>query len=203
MEGEENGVLAEIARCRFQVQPGIVRVADRARRHDRFARQIEKLLAGIKPCCNKRSCDECAPFQKWARGKLRTLTDDFFKNLPAQDAPPAALHEFRIRAKALRYAIELLSPAFAPELRDDLYPVVEELQERLGNINDHATAAERLEAWSTRKSNSAIREQLVELSGHEKQQMEARVRGFHEWWTTERAESLRSGLSAVDPPMPS
>ena len=58
-----------------------------------------------------------------------------------------ALHSFRIAGKRLRYAMELFAAAFPPAFREELYPLVEELQEKLGEINDHAAAAARLEEW--------------------------------------------------------
>ena len=51
-----------------------------------------------------------------------------------------ALHAFRIQGKQVRYAMEIFAGAFPPEFREQLYPIVETLQDRLGAINDHVTA---------------------------------------------------------------
>ena len=189
-------VVAQFSDRRARVQPAIVQVADRARRHDRLAGEVEKLLSGIKPCCNKRSCEECAPFQKWARKQLDELAGEFFDGLPASDDEPSELHQFRIRAKALRYAIELLASAFDDELRYEHYPVVEELQERLGGINDHATATERLNEWSESADDAVMRRKYRDLAQEESQRLKNELRAFREWWTPERVASLRRGLAS-------
>ena len=59
------------------------------------------------------------------------------------------LHAFRIEGKQLRYAMEIFAGAFPPAFRGELYPLVEQLQERLGKINDHATAWVLFVGWLT------------------------------------------------------
>jgi CHAD domain-containing protein len=54
------------------------------------------------------------------------------------------LHKVRIAGKRLRYALEVFADCFGPELRDRLYPMVEEMQEILGRANDSHVASVRL-----------------------------------------------------------
>src|SRR5205807_197113 len=82
-----------------------------------------------------------------ARAGLRPLVEAFLAAAPAAAADDAALHRFRIRGKELRYALELLAGAFPATFRDELYPVAAALQERLGLVNDLATAQRRLAEW--------------------------------------------------------
>jgi CHAD domain-containing protein len=188
-------VLDEIARRRTQVQPAIVRVADRARRRGRFARDVGKLLSGIQSCCNKKNCDECAPFNTWGQARLAELARDFFDDLPAAEPEMSALHQFRIRAKALRYSLELVAPSLGLALRHELYPIVEELQDRLGQINDRSTAAQRLKEWSEEASDAAAgRAQFAALADNELRKLEDQLREFRDWWSPERVEALRAGL---------
>jgi CHAD domain-containing protein len=183
-----------IAALRQKVQPRLVGVADRARRKSRFARDVERFISGIKLCCNKRACDECAPFQKWAQRRLKNLSETFFEELPEADPSPSELHQFRIRSKELRYALELVAPVLGGDLRDVHYPVIEELQERLGSINDHATAAERFEHWAAEEKSGGIHRDFAALAESERQRLASETREFHNWWTPERAEALRAGL---------
>src|SRR5262249_11801071 len=60
------------------------------------------------------------------------------------------LHQVRIAGKRLRYAMELFGDCFAAELREQLYPRVEEMQEVLGRANDSHVAARRLAALRDR-----------------------------------------------------
>lgn len=62
---------------------------------------------------------------------------------------PAGLHRMRITGKRLRYAMEVLGECFAPPLRLAVYPVVEEMQEILGRINDSNVARQCLQALAT------------------------------------------------------
>ena len=87
-------------------------------------------------------------FGDWAAEQLAEMADEFFRFVPANGADTKVLHQFRIQTKAVRYAIELLAPAFGPELRDETYPIVEELQERLGKIQDCVAGAANLRKWS-------------------------------------------------------
>jgi CHAD domain-containing protein len=54
------------------------------------------------------------------------------------------LHQVRIAAKRLRYAMEVFADCFDPEFRGTLYPRIEQLQEILGRANDSHVAAQRL-----------------------------------------------------------
>ena len=111
--------------------------------------------------------------------KLAKVAGQFVVAMPNESSSTAELHQFRIRAKALRYAIELVAPAFEPELRKELYPLVEELQERLGRIQDHVTAAERCHNWAANTRDEALQETLRELAEAENRGLIDAVREFH------------------------
>ncbi len=78
---------------------------------------------------------------------MRRTLEKFFKAVPRDVRDLNALHRFRIRGKELRYAMEILSEAFPARFRDELYPVVKQLQEMLGEINDHVIACRRIRKW--------------------------------------------------------
>lgn len=73
---------------------------------------------------------------------------DLFDRFTAQvDANPAAeidLHQLRITAKRLRYAIEIFAGCCTPPMREVFYPAAEEVQEMLGAVQDAAVAVSRL-----------------------------------------------------------
>jgi CHAD domain-containing protein len=185
-------VVAMIAKRRAAVQPALVKMAERCRRRDRFVRKTAKLLAGIRPPDEHRAPP--VRFGEWSADRLAETAVEFFAALPDESADSAALHQFRIRAKALRYAIELVAPAFGAELRNNYYPVVEALQERLGKIQDHVTAAARLREWATDAENGELPDVLRELAVEENARLDDELREFWAWWTGARAEELRRGL---------
>ncbi|MGB6044853.1 MAG: CHAD domain-containing protein [Pirellulales bacterium] len=102
-------------------------------------------------------------FGKWARKRLRRSVKRFFKAEPQDWHNLAALHRFRIRGKELRYTMELLAGAFPQELRRQLYPQVEQVQERLGEINDHCAAIARFERWRDEAAQAEKRARFEEL----------------------------------------
>ncbi len=58
---------------------------------------------------------------------------------------PENLHGLRLRAKNLRYALEIFAPCFGPALKESVYPQLEALQDMLGGVNDMHQIVRRLE----------------------------------------------------------
>ncbi len=191
-------VLAEVKELREAAQPAILDAAEKCRCDDRFVRKIGRLLEGIRPPQDEVQAQQPARFRDWAGNQLAQIADDFFRVVPANGADAKALHQFRIQTKALRYAIELLAPAFSPDLRQATYPQVEELQERLGQIQDCVAGAAHLRTWS-RDTHAA---ETCELFDQMARQQDARlaelIAEFRQWWTPDRIATLKSGLLFTD-----
>lgn len=120
---------------------------------------------------------------------LRTCVDEFFTAAEGTLSDVESLHGFRIAGKRLRYALEIFSGAFDAGLREDVYPVVEQLQEKLGQINDHATAQRQFEEWletAGQEEESALRK----LIKAEKSALRRDRRAFFAWWNAERSQAL-------------
>src|SRR5262249_53871745 len=109
----------------------------------------------------------------------------------------AALHAFRIRGKELRYAMELLAGAFLPDFREKLCPVVETLQDRLGALNDLATAQTRLRQRIEKADDTAEAEHLRRLLAEEQERFEQMHREFMSWFTPPLQQQLRAGFDAL------
>jgi CHAD domain-containing protein len=106
-----------------------------------------------------------------------------------------ALHAFRIEGKRVRYAMEIFAGAFSAEFRQELYPVVASLQEKLGDINDHVTAEAYLTEWRQGQAGYSVVEALEALWQLEHTQLEAARREFLAWWTSDRRAQLQRGFS--------
>jgi CHAD domain-containing protein len=187
---------------RTAVQPAILKIAERCRREDSFIRKTSKLHDGIHPPKDAGDSDESNVFGKWASEQLGNLADEFLSAMPGESSDVAALHQFRIRAKALRYAIELVAPAFGPELREDLYPMVEELQERLGRLQDHVTAKQRFEKWAETNKDDRCGTLLRELAEAEAGRVTLEKEEFHNWWCEDRVGRVRSVLASATSQVP-
>lgn len=166
----------------------IRRLAERLDGGRRLRRRARKLLDRM----GRAHADSTERFGEWARAGLRPLVDSFFAAVPDGAADDAALHKFRIRGKELRYAMELLAGAFPPAFRDELYPAVATLQERLGQVNDLATAQRRLGEWLAGTGDPAAVSHLRRrLAAAGEELVRARAE-FRDWWTPELREGLRA-----------
>lgn len=183
-----------LAEKRATVQPNIVELAEDMRRDDRFVRKAASLFSKIDPSDKKEGSTSPERFCDWAPQRLATFRAAFVELLPNGSDDIDALHQFRIRAKALRYAIELLAPAFGPELRKEIYPAVEKLQEQLGEITDHIAAIRLFAEWEAHNAARTPGEGTSYLDKEKTQEVED-LRDFREWWTAERAESLARSLA--------
>ncbi len=189
-------LLARLASERASAQPKIMSIADRCENKNRFSRRMYRLLAEMRPrgkACKKQDVS----FHSWAEMQLTQVSGSFFAIQPYQNIDLSALHEFRISGKKLRYTLELLAPAFGPELRKQWYPIVEELQEKLGRINDCVAADESLRRWALEVDSTdekVILEQLAEKCRHE---LREAIADFRHWWTREHSQSLQRGLGGA------
>src|SRR4051794_31709926 len=90
---------------RAGVQAVIETVAARCSHEDQYVRKTAKLISGIRSAHSENGESQTErTFGQWARMKLINLAATFFDALPTESSNLASLHEFRIRAKALRYA---------------------------------------------------------------------------------------------------
>jgi len=107
-----------------------------------------------------------------------------------------ALHAFRLAGKRLRYTMEILAGAFDPAFRSDLYPKVEQLQDYLGKVNDHATAQTRFQEWLGVIKVPEERACVESLLATEKAALVESRDALLGWWTPERRDLLGTSLKA-------
>jgi CHAD domain-containing protein len=179
---------------RSAVQPNIIELAEDMRRDDRFVRKAARLLGRISPPGkDEHEAESLDRFCDWAPRQLDKFRAAFLEALPDDSDNVEALHQFRIRAKALRYSIELLAPAFGPDLRTEIYPAVEKLQEQLGTITDHIAAVRLFAAWEGESAAQTPLEDARCLDLEKAKELED-LRDFRQWWTPERADRFVHGL---------
>lgn len=181
---------------RKDAQRAIVAVHDRLRRDDRFARRIGKLLERVASRGNEQG-QQVQRFGNWARKQLRGVVQEWFAAIPADPTDAAALHHFRICGKQLRDVIEVLAAVFPDRLRNDLYPVIEKMQDELGDINDLATAQVKLRDKIKQASEPAEASDWHRLLTAEQAQLAQARQRFWEWCTTGMLKELRVGFEAL------
>ncbi|MBS0209907.1 MAG: CHAD domain-containing protein [Planctomycetes bacterium] len=185
--GEFQALAARLCELRREALPELVHAWRRLHRRD-FDRKVRKLLDRI------RWRDESVPepsFAATAQTRLQGVVTEFFAHSEHAAEDIASLHQFRIAGKQLRYAMELFAGPLNPRVRGELYPLVADLQEHLGTLNDHATAAQRLEQWIAEWNDPTLTPTLSALLQEERAALDAIVTEFRGWWTAERAADWR------------
>ncbi|MBX9792273.1 MAG: CHAD domain-containing protein [Pirellulales bacterium] len=178
--------LKKVHDCRLSAQGPIVEVHRRLRRKD-FPGHVAELVKRTR-WRDERSSEPTVAVA--ARERLHPFVEDFFATAGTDPPDAASLHRLRIRGKRLRYAMEVLGGSFDRSFRELLYPQIEELQERLGDINDRAAAIERFERWSADRQSNRRQRRLRHLLEKQQATFEQSRQEFLGWWTPERIARL-------------
>lgn len=149
--------------------------------------------------------DKCRWRGRGKEPKLRELADTSLQKLSRrmlqqanQVTTPESLHQLRILGKRLRYAMELFAGAYADDFRNLLYPQVEELQDLLGKVNDHAVARQRFRDWLQAAAPDRAGAIQSLLADEEQALGESRA-AFYRTFTREHAERMRTSFASLWP----
>lgn len=184
-------LLSMVAELRCQAQEPLKKAFRRLKRKD-FPQRSEKFVSRVKWRGEGGEPD----FATAARDLLRPVIDEFFTAAAADLSDIEALHRMRINGKRLRYAMELGAAAFDPSFRKELYPTFSEVQEKLGTINDHATALAMYAVWLEQVPDAVVRDELQTLVDDEQAQLAQDADRFRQWWTAERSQNLKQRFDA-------
>ena len=119
------------------------------------------------------------------------MIGEFFYQADQVSDHPEALHDLRIEGKRLRYAMELTSLAFPPSFKEKLYPNLEKVQEKLGEINDHAVAQIKLKAWADQTPDIHVADCLNDLIQQHQASYAETTQQFLEWWSAKTVRGLK------------
>jgi triphosphatase len=188
--GSSNSMVARIKHQREKAQRPIVRCFVKAGRKKGLKNRLFKLLARIQK--NNESASRLVGV--WAKNQLRDAIKRFYHARPSDINDLRSVHCFRIRTKELRYTIELLDAAFPVERTCSVFPLVETLQQRLGDINDRAVTISILNELSVTASKRRDRIKLKQKQTRETNRLEKALASFQKWWTHERQDELFNSL---------
>ena len=188
-------LLVEVQKRRKAAQRPIEASHAKLKRKD-FPRREARLLKHVR-LRTESDLAEQPSFAEAGVHALRQLVQDFFAAADGDLSDPVALHAFRIQGKQLRYAMEIFAGAFPPALRKKLYPQVERLQEKLGDINDHASARRHFGDWIGTTERPEVAEVLRTMGDEETTALGESTARFFAWWTTKRSDSLRLGFAQL------
>ena len=180
-----------VATHRREAQPAIRKIYRRLRERD-FQNRSRKLLAKLAPSDSEQRCDPS--FLAVARRGMRKVVEAFFDAAQGNLADVKQLHLFRIAGKELRYALEIFAGAFGPDLVEQVYPQVVELQERIGAVNDHAAACVEMATWTDHLKSSEAQSLLGQSIAEEAHARDQALAAFPQFWTPDRKQRLRHQL---------
>src|SRR5262249_9655790 len=158
--------------------------------------RIDKLLERIRPRRGESGLPTALSFGDWARQRLGSVVKNFFDSIPGDRKDEAALHQLRIRGKELRYAVELLAGAFPDELGTKIYPILEEMQDRMGQINDLATAKLRLQRKIEAARDAKEAASWRRLLAKEQARLDQALKEFWQWCFPQLRQ-MREGFVAI------
>jgi len=187
-------LLGQLRQRRRQAQPSIVAVYRRCTARRVLRRNARGLLARVRPRGKHGRLLEKVCFGDWAPSQLAPLVQEFFDSVPPDLTDIEAIHRFRICGKKLRYAMELLAAAFPREFREQLYPRMTAVQDRLGEVNDHDVAQVRLREWIGLAENVEEVAYLEQSLADESARLSQALATLQGWWSSEQAESLRAAF---------
>ncbi len=182
-------VLEGVQRDRRKARKPIRHLYRESENRDWFGPRLKRLLRRI----SQHDEWEDARFETWAETQLSRTVSRFFRAEPTDDEV-RTLHRFRLRAKELRYTLELVAGAFPPDAAEDAYRSVDALQRDLGDINDRTTGLlvlrDRLRSTEDPDTFDILRGYYV----REKAQLDRARADFLHAWKSERSETLRGRL---------
>lgn len=172
-------------------------VYQRMKKYSRFDRMVLKLLRRVWPRDKTTGKPKDPRFGKWALTRLRSIIDKYFKHASNTEMNATELHHFRIRTKELRYEIELLASALPPIFIEQIYPVIETLQQLLGEINDQVTLLDLLHQTIQASDDTSETEYLQSLYKAEQVHLTLSRQAFFEWWTPALRKEIQSRFLAI------
>jgi CHAD domain-containing protein len=159
-------------------------------------RKLKKYAGKLVKQMRDRNDRSTELFVERARDSLRPIALAFFDGFPGPITDDE-MHKFRIAGKDLRYAVELLAGAFPPSFRDDVYPVLSNLQEKLGRIHDLVVARQRFDERIDHSDDPAKLSELTRNRAAAEETLVSDRDTFRRWWTPELRESLWAKFDAL------
>lgn len=198
-----------IARLREEREAAQAAIVDAADRH-RTLGSRKAVTRSMRPIRSRDSgVSTKRPFALESLGAMHVPTVlDEVKAWRQQDlSDPIALHGLRVAAKKLRYALELFMSCFPPQMKEELYPGVEDMLERLGSLNDlfelaeftqHAATDAKTRASHNNLEHEPVGETaLCEVARRFRERFHVSQNEFLQWWYSPQSTGLLDGLSEM------
>lgn len=187
-----HGIVESLSQQRRRAQKQLIRAWKNAKRDD-FGPRIDDLVKRIR----WRGQREEPSFHETAVSALRPVVDAFFTAGEADLTITDNLHDLRLVGKKLRYTIELLSAGLDPTLRQEVYPLLADIQESLGDINDHVVAKTLFESWLVQSNDRRTIAEIATLIATERDAYLAARNQFDRWWNSDNVSQLKRQFDLI------
>ncbi|MDZ4820459.1 MAG: CHAD domain-containing protein [Planctomycetota bacterium] len=157
-----------------------------------FNRHIRKLIGHSS---NTWSATSHITFGELAATRLHALLTQFGESGRADLHSIDMLHRFRVHGKQLRYAMEVFAGTYTAEFRSELYPVLVDIQQRLGDINDAAGATAYFQQMQANLVDSEQKLLLQQMHYEEQKNLTRLHQEFLIWWNDDRRCDFSSRLA--------
>jgi len=155
--------------------------------------RVDRLLATMSKNKN------LTRFDSFINHRLTRAGHRFFKRVKKPSPTVADLHGLRIAGKRLRYSLELFPHQGEPELLR-CQRSLKCLQDALGDLNDHASAAERFHQLCEEPLPVNILLLASKLQREEADLALLASKRFNDWWNHKRKRRLRNRFLKVITP---
>ncbi len=149
-----------------------------------WPRRVDRLLATLR----KNKCR--TRFGPFIRRRLSRVGNRFGKCVDQPSQTVADLHRLRIAGKQVRYSLELFPHQDEPRLLQ-CQRSLKRLQDALGDVTDHAAAADRFHQLCEEPLPSDLLALTSSLQREEADLAQLALNRFNDWWTRKRQRRLR------------
>ena len=176
----------EVARHRRELLPSIVKQALALTRGKRFEQHTQKVWKSLGNA-------EQAQQTPAALGKrLFAELQQFVQALVTHSRDAASLHHMRIKAKRLRYSVEVVTEIWPDVDVTELQELLTALQERLGRLHDDFVREQRLKELLERLP----RHSRPALPLNSERNQKRREQAARKWWQTCPVERILADATA-------
>jgi CHAD domain-containing protein len=149
--GSRPVILEQLRRRRRAAQGPIVAVHHEME-EEAYSSHFDSIVRKVK---SNRNNEGKRRYGRQAPRYLAPVIKEFFKAAESNPTTIESLHKLRIRAKKVRYTMEITAAAFDSVFRRKLYPQITLCQDFLGILNDHATAKKLFGEWASSSKDVA------------------------------------------------